>query len=123
MQHGLFLGNVHYQFLSYSNSQLKSHACWFLCRNDAHSQVTEASIEACMGDFSKETNVLKKFARKGQCFSTSKHMCVMKPEEVIFGVEDIVRNGYTFTDGVGYISPALAKETALQYRFNYVSAF
>ena len=66
-----------------------------------------------MGDFSKETNVLKKFARKGQCFSSSKYVCDMKPEEVTFGVEDIVRNGYTFTDGVGYISPALAKETAL----------
>ena len=76
-----------------------------------------------MGDFSKETNVLKKFARKGQCFSTSRHMCVMKPDEVTFGVEDIVRNGYTFSDGVGYISPALAKEAALQFRFNQVSAF
>ena len=57
--------------------------------------------------------MLKKFARKGQCFSSSKFMCVMAPEEVTFGVEDIVRNGYTFTDGVGYISPALARETAL----------
>ena len=76
-----------------------------------------------MGDFSKETNVLKKFARKGQCFSTSKHMCIMKPDEVIFGVEDIVRNGYTFTDGVGYISLALAREAALQFGFSQVSAF
>ena len=57
--------------------------------------------------------MLKKFARKGQCFSSSKFMCVMAPDEVTFGVEDIERNGYTFTDGVGYISPALARETAL----------
>jgi len=60
MQHGLKLGNVLYQFLSYSNSQLKSHACWFLCRDDQYSQLSEESIEACMGDFTKETNVLKK---------------------------------------------------------------
>ena len=61
-----------------------------------------------MGDFSKENNILKRFARKGQCFSTSRHICEMQPEEVTFGVEDIERNGYTFTDGVGYISPELA---------------
>ena len=61
-----------------------------------------------MGDFSKEKNVLKKFARKGQCFSSSKHVCIMQPDEVTFGVQDIERNGFTFTDGVGYISPALA---------------
>ena len=32
----------------------------------------------------------------------------MQPDEVTFGVQDIERNGFTFTDGVGYISPALA---------------
>ena len=47
----------------------------------------------------------------------------MNPDEVTFGLDDIVRNGYTFTDGVGYISPQLALETALKYRFNQVSAF
>ena len=108
LQHGVWLGNAEYRFLSYSNSQLKSHACWFLCRSEALTQVSEASIESCMGDFSKEKNVLKKFARKGQCFSSSKHVCIMQPDEVTFGVQDIERNGFTFTDGVGYISPALA---------------
>lgn len=123
MQHGITLGDVPYQFLSYSNSQLKSHACWFLGKDDRYSQLEEDEIEAFMGDFTKETNILKKFARKGQCFSTSRFVRKMKPEEVTFGLEDIKRNGYTFTDGVGYISPELARETALAYRFNQVSAF
>ena len=70
-----------------------------------------------MGNFDKETNILKKFARKGQCFSTSKFVCKLEPHEVNFGVEDIKRNGYIFTDGVGYISTELALQVAKDFRF------
>ena len=94
-----------------------------MCRNDPSSQLTEAQIEAYMGNFSQEKNVLKKFARKGQCFSTSRFVCAMLPDEVVFNVPDIQRNGFTFTDGVGYISPQLALEAARQFRFSQVSAF
>lgn len=38
-------------------------------------------------------------------------------------MEDIKRNNYCFTDGVGYISPQLAIETAKRFRFSQVSAF
>lgn len=76
-----------------------------------------------MGNFSHEKNILKKQARKGQCFSTSKLVRKMKPGEVTFGLDDIERNGYTFTDGVGYISEQLANHTAMQFRFSQVSAF
>ena len=76
-----------------------------------------------MGNFDSETNILKKFARKGQCFSTSKLICELKPDEVTFGVEDIKRNGFCFTDGVGYISSELANAVAKDFRFKKVSAF
>lgn len=49
------------RFLSYSNSQLKRHSAWFLLG----SEPSESSIMASMGDFSKETNILKKYARRG----------------------------------------------------------
>ena len=61
-----------------------------------------------MGNFDNETNILKKFARKGQCFSTSKFVGTLEPKEVVLNVQDIKRNGYCFTDGVGYISTELA---------------
>lgn len=61
-----------------------------------------------MGDFSHERNILKKYARRGQCFSTSRKVCELNPDQVMFGLADIERNGYIFTDGVGYISPKLA---------------
>lgn len=76
-----------------------------------------------MGNFDKEKNILKKFARKGQCFSTSKLVCKLEPDQVTLGVEDILRNGHCFTDGVGYISPQLAEKVAKDFRFSQVSAF
>lgn len=57
-----------------------------------------------MGDFSQEKNILKKYARRGQCFSTAKFIMELKPNELQSGYPDIKRNGYTFTDGCGHIS-------------------
>lgn len=108
MSHGFALGSCRFQFLGYSNSQLKNHSCWFLCKDNPSLPITEEQIVNYMGNFDKETNILKKFARKGQCFSTSRFVCALEPEQVTFGVEDIKRNGYCFTDGVGYISTELA---------------
>ena len=89
MENGISLGDRQLTFLSYSNSQLKSHSCWFLCRDDVNHEVQESSIEHFMGDFSKEANILKKYARRGQCFSTSKRVCELNPDQVLFGLEDI----------------------------------
>ena len=47
----------------------------------------------------------------------------MDPDAVVLGIPDIERNGYTFTDGVGYISPQLALYVAKKYNFSHVSAF
>ena len=47
----------------------------------------------------------------------------MERDRVTFNVPDIKRNNYTFTDGVGYISEALALEAAKSFKFKYVSAF
>ena len=76
-----------------------------------------------MGDFSKEKNILKKFARKGQCFSSSKFVQQLDPSQVTLDLEDIKRNGYTFSDGVGYISVPLADKIARMFGFEHVSAF
>lgn len=123
MQDGINLGNRHLEFLSYSNSQLKNHSCWFLCRNDDEHRISQSQIEAYMGNFSHEKNILKKFARRGQCFSTSKKVCELKPDQLTCGLADIERNGYIFTDGVGYISPELALRTAQMFNYSQVSAF
>lgn len=74
---GFWLGNLEFRFLSYSNSQLKNHSAWFLCSNNPNCAITESEIERYMGNFDKEKNVLKKYARKGQCFSTSKFIMTL----------------------------------------------
>lgn len=65
-----------------------------------------------MGNFEKEKNILKKYARKGQCFSTSTFVLNLEIDQVMMNLPDIKRNGFIFTDGVGYISPELAKIAA-----------
>ena len=69
-------------------------------------------------------NNLKRHARIGQFFSVSKEICTLKPSEVKTDVLlDIERNGHTFTDGVGSISPALAVEVASHFNLEFASAF
>ena len=79
---GFQIGNLDFKFLSYSNSHLKNHSAWFLCSNNPNCAVTESDIERYMGNFDKEKNVLKKYARKGQCFSTSKFILTLSKDQV-----------------------------------------
>jgi RNA-dependent RNA polymerase len=97
---GFKIGHYHFDYLAYSNSQLKVAQCWFACPTT----LNFAEVELSMGDFSKEKNVLKKHARRGQCFSTSKYTCNLEPDQ-ISTCPDVKRNGYCFTDGVGYVHP------------------
>jgi RNA-dependent RNA polymerase len=76
-----------------------------------------------MGNFDKETNILKKFARKGQCFSTSKYICTLKPEQVEMKVADVKRDGFCFSDGVGYISKELSEFVARKMGYTEASAY
>ena len=108
MTNGFNVGKLNFKFLAYSNSQLKNHSCWFLCSNNPEMPISEAEITTYMGNFDSEKNILKKLARKGQCFSTSKLIEKLGSENVEFGYPDIKRNDFCFTDGVGYISTELA---------------
>jgi RNA-dependent RNA polymerase len=60
------------------------------------------------GSFDSEPNILKRYARRGQCFSTSRFILKLVMREIDYSFEDIKRNGYVFTDGCGEISPELA---------------
>jgi len=57
------------KFLSYSNSQLKNHTFWFLA--DVENGIIDRNIIGEMGYFEGEKNILKRYARRGQCFSTT----------------------------------------------------
>jgi len=81
LKNGFYVGrSLKNSFLSYSNSQLKNHTCWFL--SELEGGVNEKNIIESMGDFSKEKNILKRYARRGQCFSTTKNVKILSINQV-----------------------------------------
>lgn len=61
-----------------------------------------------MGNFSHISVVAKYAARLGQCFSTTRAIHGLSKPDIV-KIPDTERNGYSFTDGVGKISPFLAQ--------------
>jgi RNA-dependent RNA polymerase len=108
MKNGIVVGDRHYEFLAYGNSQFREHGAYFFAPT---STLTTEMIRDWMGDFEGIKIVAKYASRIGQCFSTTRAM----PNSVAINrIPDIKRNGYCFTDGVGKISLFSAQITALE---------
>lgn len=107
MTNGITLGDRHYEFLAFGNSQFREHGAYFFA---SLPNLTAANIRGWMGQFNDIRNIAKYAARLGQCFSTTRAVtgCSVQVREI----EDVVRNGYTFSDGVGRISRFLAQMAA-----------
>ena len=126
MREGIWLGNRRLSFLGYSNSMLKDRQSWFFCNNDPKNLPLRkrGKLIGYFGKFTHIDNLLKRNARIGQLFTVSKQIYHLIEEEVKLGVlEDIRRNGYCFTDGIGTISLELAILSAKAFRQEYASAF
>ncbi|KAJ1928931.1 hypothetical protein IWQ60_001620 [Tieghemiomyces parasiticus] len=114
LRRGIRIAGRHYEFLAFSSSQLRDHSCWFFasqtavdeCGGSAEPPVTADQIRAWMGDFNSVGTVAKVAARMGQCFSTTYAVYALAAPEVTM-IPDVVHNGFTFSDGVGRISPTL----------------
>ncbi|KAK5013587.1 hypothetical protein LTR39_003572, partial [Cryomyces antarcticus] len=109
MTNGITIGEHHFEFLAFGNSQLREHGAYFFASN---SYVSAADIRLWMGSFNHIKIVAKYASRLGQCFSTTRAfngMNVLVRED-----EDVERNGYCFTDGVGKISSFLAQVIAVE---------
>ncbi|KAJ5766848.1 uncharacterized protein N7511_004464 [Penicillium nucicola] len=104
LSNGITIGDRHYEFLAFGNSQFREHGAYFFATGGP---MTAASIRAWMGQFNHIRNVAKYAARLGQCFSTTR--AFSSTNVVVSRCEDIVRNGFTFSDGVGKISKFLAQ--------------
>ncbi|CAL1273134.1 unnamed protein product [Larinioides sclopetarius] len=116
MLNGICIGGRHYEFLAWSNSQIRDHGIWMYARDSNGKTVRD--IRAWMGDFSHIHSVPKYMARMGQCFSQTEDAVsvpldprYVRTEKDIEGGFDIT-NGkpYCFSDGVGRISVSLAKK-------------
>jgi hypothetical protein len=107
---GLFLGRRKYFFLAMTTSQMKLHSTWFVTPYFLGDVLVGPDyIRSWLGDFSEIKNIGKYATRLGQAFGSTDE--VLKAVEYA-EVDDIERNGYEFTDGIGLISYALAKKAS-----------
>lgn len=106
MLDGLTIGRRKYFFLAASASQMKSHNAWFMTPYERDGVLVGTDyIKNWLGDFSTIKNIGKYLVRLGQAFSSTTES--VEPENPVT-VDDLERNGYCFTDGVGLISKRLA---------------
>ncbi len=112
---GIVIGDRHYEFLAFGNSQFREHGAYFFAPT-LHINATD--IRSWMGDFQHIRQVAKYAARLGQCFSTTRAIAGAKVHVV--EMMDVTRGGYNFTDGVGKISEALVKLVAAELRLLHV---
>ncbi|CAF0758402.1 unnamed protein product [Adineta ricciae] len=114
-----------YCYFGSSGSQMKKQEFWFMSIlnvtvSDAPRRVNDARM--ALGDLKKISNVATYIARVGLYLTTSKStnnslrrgiLSAGNTKYPVELIEDVTRNGYCFTDGVGLISLGLAKQVAL----------
>ncbi|KAI5288968.1 hypothetical protein KEM52_000963, partial [Ascosphaera acerosa] len=106
LKNGIQIGNRHYEFLAFGNSQFREHGAYFFA-GVPNANVNASTIRAWMGELGSIRNVAKHAARLGQCFSTT--LAVKGTPVQAVRIPDIDRNLFNFSDGVGRISPFLAQ--------------
>ncbi|KAH7402736.1 RNA dependent RNA polymerase-domain-containing protein [Pyrenochaeta sp. MPI-SDFR-AT-0127] len=106
MEQGIVVAGRFYEFLAFGNSQFREHGAYFYAPTSSKSA---DDIRLSLGQFNHIKTVAKFGARLGQCFSTTREMSV---QVKAVKIHDVIRNDYTFTDGVGKLSLFLAQMAA-----------
>ncbi|OBT57998.1 hypothetical protein VE04_02007 [Pseudogymnoascus sp. 24MN13] len=109
LKNGIRIGDRHFEFLAFGNSQFRENGAYFFCPTDELSCV---QIRDWMGKFHHINVVAKYAARLGLCFSTTR--AIRNTGMTVLELQDVESNGYNFTDGVGKISPFLMKMIATE---------
>ncbi|KAI6777857.1 RNA-directed RNA polymerase (Sad-1) [Emericellopsis cladophorae] len=115
---GVQIGDRRYEFLAFGSSQLRECGAYFFCPTES---VSCDDIRRWMGSFDHIKIVAKYAARLGQCFSTTREIKGIQVPHIV-RVPDIERNGYCFSDGVGIISPFLARLIVQEVDMDAMSA-
>ncbi|KAJ8108289.1 hypothetical protein ONZ43_g6472 [Nemania bipapillata] len=106
LANGIGIGGRHFEFLAFGNSQFRENGAYFFSPTD---HLNCDQIREWMGDVTHIRVVAKYAARLGQCFSTTRALTDSPISQSVEEIEDITRNNWCFTDGVGKISPKLAE--------------
>lgn len=100
MTEGFTIGTKLFKFLHYSNSQLRSHSCWFICETDG---LNYEKVMKSLGDFKNVKTVSKNASRKGQAFSSTIKVGTLALGIEVINIKDVTKDKYVFTDGCGFI--------------------
>lgn len=121
MNNGIRMGQWHWHFLAFGNSQIRENGAFFFCEpiGAPADIVTCDKIRAWMGRFSHIKVAAKYAARLGQCFSTTRLVRGI-PAPTIVNIDDVEHKGHCFTDGVGKMSPLLAQMVAEDWQLDTV---
>ena len=103
---GIRIGERHYEFLAFGNSQFRENGAYFFCPTN---HLSCDDIRHWMGNFSDIQVVAKYAARLGQCFSTTRAIHGLSAPDLVKIPDIKTGKGYCFTDGVGKMSPFLAE--------------
>lgn len=115
---GLTIAGRQFHFLAYSQSALRTHTVWFVkdFRDRDGNLITAATIIEGLGtfhDLAYDPKLIYCPARYGarisQAFTTTDSSVSVPAQEII--LEDDIEDGtYCFTDGVGSMSPEIARK-------------
>ena len=103
LSNGIIIGDRRYEFLACGNAQFREHGSYFFAPLP---HLSTEKMRKWMGLFTDIKTVPLYLARLGQCFSTTR--AIQSASTKLNEMDDIERNGYNFSDGVGMISPLLA---------------
>jgi RNA-dependent RNA polymerase len=106
LEHGIVVAGRYYEFLAAGNSQFRENGAYFYAPTNLQ---TADDIRRSLGMFDHIRTIAKFGARIGQCFSTTR---AIQLRIQYVPIPDIERNGFTFTDGVGKMSPFLTPMAA-----------
>ena len=110
LNQGLRIGDREYKVLSCSRNwlmnKLEEHGLWMYASDDGH---TVESIRHWIGDMPNERCVGTYLAGLGLSFTATESTMDIAKEEVEM-IDDVVHDGYLFTEGIGKISKSLAEK-------------
>ncbi|QIW99278.1 hypothetical protein AMS68_004796 [Peltaster fructicola] len=106
LKQGITVGGRTFHFLAYGNSQLRENGAYFFASTH---ELSAEDLRKQMGTFSQIKVVAKYASRLGQAFSTTR--AAWNQVEVV-DIDDINRNGFCFSDGVGKMSLFVARMIA-----------
>jgi RNA-dependent RNA polymerase len=118
LHNGLTIAGRQFHFLAYSLSALKTHTVWFVkdFRDRGGNLITAATIIERLGtfhDLEYDPQLIYCPARYGarisQAFTTTDSSVTVPAEEILIE-DDIIVGTHCFTDGVGTMSPQIARK-------------